>query len=179
MKWLPWLICIILLLAMYHEGCETGESTTRSDTIVTYDTVDRLVPTKPKPYKVIQHDTIPADVDTQAILAAYYTATEWRDSIVTDTLSIAITDTLSRNAIQGRSVKYTLRLPTKTITHTITKTKHVSGLYVMPYATPVGPKQGVGLGAIYANHDWLVQAGYGTSGLHIGAGVRVFKTKRR
>lgn len=161
-----------MALAMWHEGCETGNVEVRSDTTTLWDTIVKHVPTKPKPYAVIQVDTIPANVDTAAILASYYTATEWRDSIDNDTLSIAIIDTLIRNAIQGRSVAYTLRLPIKTITNTITTTKHVSGLYITPYASQ---DRTIGIGATYVAPRWLGSVGYGTNGVQVGVGVKIGK----
>lgn len=167
-RWLPYLIVLVLLLAMYHEGCDTAQTTTRSDTVVTYDTITQVVYTKPRLVHSYRTDTI-RQYDTAYIVRDYTTSKVYRDSLVTDTLRIAITDTISHNAIQGRSVAYTLRLPTKTITNTITKTKQSSGLYIGSYGT----QQSIGAQAVWVAPRWMGSVGYGTNGVQVGVGVRL------
>lgn len=168
MKWFPWLLSAMLILAMWHHGCDTAEVRVVSDTVVTYDTIKQTVHTKPRLVHSYRTDTL-VQYDTAYIVQDYTTSNVYQDSIVTDTLSIAITDTISRNAIQGRSVAYRLRLPTLTITNTITKTRNVSGLYIMPY----GSQSYVGIGAVYVAPKWLGSVGYGTNGVQVGIGVKV------
>jgi hypothetical protein len=139
---IPYVIILVLLLAMYHEGCKTGQTMTRSDTVVSYDTITRSVATRPRLVHTYRNDTI----------------------------VIRITDTISRNSIQGRSVAYTLRLPTRTITNTITERRAVTGLYLTPYASQ---DRTIGIGATYVAPRWLGSVGYGTNGVQVGIGVKI------
>jgi hypothetical protein len=170
MRWLPWLICIVMALAMWHEGCETGKTTTRSDTVTSFDTITQTVQTKPRLVHTYRTDTLRI-LDTAYIVQDYTTSKVYSDVVRNDTLAITITDTISRNAIQGRSVAYVLRLPTKTITNTITTTKHVSGLYIGSYGT----QQSIGAQAVYVAPRWLGSVGYGTNGVQVGVGVKIGK----
>ena len=101
----------------------------------------------------------------------YTTSKVYSDVVRNDTLAITITDTISRNAIQGRSVAYVLRLPTKTITNTITTTRAVSGLYIGLYGT----QQSIGAQAVWVAPRWLGSVGYGTNGVQLGVGVKIGK----
>jgi hypothetical protein len=170
MRWLPWLICIVMALAMWHEGCETGSVSVRSDTVVTFDTITQTIQTKPRLVHTFRTDTI-TQYDTAYIMQDYTTSKVYSDVVRNDTLAITITDTISRNAIQGRSVAYVLRLPTKTITNTITTTRAVSGLYIGLYGT----QQSIGAQAVWVAPRWLGSVGYGTSGVQVGVGVKIGK----
>ena len=170
MRWLPWVLCIVMALAMWHEGCETGNTTTRSDTVVTFDTITQTIQTKPRLVHTFRTDTI-TQYDTAYIMQDYTTSKVYSDVVRNDTLAITITDTISRNAIQGRSVAYVLRLPTKTITNTITTTRAVSGLYIGLYGT----QQSIGAQAVWVAPRWLGSVGYGTNGVQLGVGVKIGK----
>jgi len=167
-RWLPYLIVAVLLLAMYHEGCETAQTTTLSDTVVTFDTITQILQTKPRLVHSYRIDTL-TQYDTAYIVRDYTTSRVYRDSLVTDTLAVYIQDTISHNTIQGRSVAYMLRLPTKTITNTITKTKQSSGLYLGSYGT----RQSIGAQAVWVAPRWIGSVGYGTNGVQVGVGVRL------
>jgi hypothetical protein len=167
-RWLPYVIIAVMALAMYHEGCDTGNTTTRSDTVVTYDTITQVVATKPRLVHSYRTDTI-TQYDTAYIMQDYTTSKVYSDVVRNDTLAITITDTISRNAIQGRGVAYVLRLPTKTITNTITTTKRVSGLYIGSYGT----QQSIGIGATWVAPRWIGSVGYGTNGVQLGVGVKI------
>jgi hypothetical protein len=156
---------------MYHEGCKTGQTTTRSDTVISFDTITQVVQTKPKLVHTYRIDTLRV-VDTAYIVHDYTTSKVYTDVVRNDTIAISITDTILYNAIQGRSVAYTLRLPTKAITNTITTTKHVSGLYITPYASQ---DRTIGIGATYVAPRWLGSVGYGTNGMQVGVGVKIGK----
>lgn len=168
MRWLPYVIIAVMALAMWHEGCDTGKTTTRSDTVITFDTITKTVQTKPRLVHSYRTDTLML-IDTAYIVQDYTTSKVYRDSLVTDTLAVYIQDTILYNAIQGRSVAYTLRLPTKTITNTITQTKHVSGLYIGSY----GSAQSIGAQAVWVAPRWLGSVGYGTNGVQVGVGVKL------
>lgn len=164
-----------MALAMWHEGCETGKTTTRSDTVVTYDTIMQTLQNKPRLVHSYRTDTLRL-LDTAYIVQDYTTSKVYSDVVRNDTLAITITDTISRNAIQGRSVAYVLRLPTKIITNTITTTKYVSGLYIAPYASISNRStQSIGAQAVWVAPRWLGSVGYGTSGVQVGLGVKLGK----
>lgn len=169
MRLIPYVIILVLIAAMWHEGCQSPSVIIKTDTVITYDTIVQVLPGEPKLYKVLHIDTIPVGIDTDAILAKYYTTSEWHDTVRNDTISISITDTVGMNTILGRSVAYTLRLPIKTITNTITNTKHVSGLYIGSYAT----KQSIGAQATYVAPKWIGSIGYGNTGVHVGVGIKL------
>ena len=58
------------------------------------------------------YKAVPVDVDTAAILAAYYRETIYHDTIIEDRYVHAeITDTVSEGALLGRTVTYTVRAP--------------------------------------------------------------------
>jgi len=167
---IPYVIILVLLLAMYHEGCKTQSVLTRSDTVVTYDTITKTVRTKPRIIEQWRTDTI---LDTVQVVQDYSTAKVYQDSIVSDTLGVFVHDTIQYNSIQGRSISYRLRLPTQTITNTITERKHVSGVYIGAF----GSERSVGAQAVYVAPKWLGSVGYGTSGLHVGVAIRLGKIK--
>jgi hypothetical protein len=170
MRWLPWVLCAVMALAMWHEGCETGKTTTRSDTVVTYDTIMQTLQTKPRLVHSYRTDTLRL-LDTAYIVQDYTTSKVYNDVVRNDTIAISIIDTISSNAIQGRSVAYTLRLPTRTITNTITNTKHVSGLYIGLYGT----QQSIGAQAVWVAPRWIGSVGYGTNGVQLGVGMKIGK----
>lgn len=167
-RWLPWLLCIVMALAMWHEGCDTSKTTTRSDTVISFDTITQVVQTRPRLVHSYRTDTLRL-FDTAYIVQDYTTSKVYSDVVRNDTLAISITDTISKNAIQGRSVAYVLRLPTKTITNTITTTKHVSGLYIGSFGT----QQSIGVSATWVAPRWIGSVGYGTNGLQVGVGMKI------
>ena len=59
---------------------------------------------------------IPANIDSAAIATAYFASVHYNDSIITDTVSIWLRETVSRNAIQSRELTYKLNIPIQTIT---------------------------------------------------------------
>jgi hypothetical protein len=83
--------------------------------------------------KQIIHDTLPAEyiADTNypklkaqydALVIAYLVKNLYTDTVKIDTLGyVAVTDTVHKNEIHGRSYKYNYKIPTITVTNTITK----------------------------------------------------------
>lgn len=169
-KAIPYVIIMLLSLALLAQHCaDVPNSTTTSDTVVTYDTIKRVVRTKPRLIYTYRTDTV-LRTDTAYILQDYTTSKVYEDSVINDTLSIYVKDTISRNSIQGRSVGYVLRLPTRTITNTTTVTKRPSGLYLGAYGSSPAT---AGLSATFVTPRYLGTVGYGTTGLHVGVGVRL------
>lgn len=169
MKAIPYVIIALLIATLFTRSCEAPNSTTTSDTVLTYDTIKQTTRTKPKLIHTYRTDTF-TRYDTAYILQDYTTSKIYEDSIVTDTLAIRITDTINMNSILGRSVAYTLRLPIRTITNTTTVTKRPSGLYLGAYGSSPAT---AGLSATFVTPRYLGTVGYGTTGLHVGVGVRL------
>lgn len=133
------LVIIIVGLVIFMgtgngRGCRGGAK--KSDTVVKHDTTWSVHDTTI--YKTLKgkvlHDTIKtppqyiADTNYPKLLAQYndllgkYLAlVEFRDTIRLDTLGyVAILDTVNQNAIKGRSVRSNYKIPTVTVTKTIT-----------------------------------------------------------
>jgi len=68
--------------------------------------------------------------DTLQILEDYFTYRIYKDSIIGDTISIYITDTLTENKLTSREVNYDYILPTVTKYITNTKLIYKKGLYL-------------------------------------------------
>jgi hypothetical protein len=100
----------------------TVGSSTITDTIISYDTIitEKIsyIPRWKTKY-ITKTDTIPANIDTVAILKDYYAKYFYVDTIYIDTLGYAvINDTISRNSIISRGIKSNFLIPNKTVTNT-------------------------------------------------------------
>jgi hypothetical protein len=91
-----------------------GQSTTviRDTTYLPPITVN--VPPSSTPHIIIH--PVPSSVDTSEILRAYFAQVNYNDSIHTDSVSIWISESVSRNMIQSRDVRWKLNIPVQTIT---------------------------------------------------------------
>ena len=127
-------VALLFVLAVQHGGC--GNPNLKADTVILHDTAwtihDSLIVKKLK-IKEIIHDTLPAEyiADTnypilklqyEALVSAFLDKNIYTDTLKLDTLGyIAVADTVHKNEIQGRSYKYNYKIPTITVTNTITK----------------------------------------------------------
>lgn len=103
---------------------------------------------------------VPSDVDTAAILRAFFAVSTYSQSIEDSLIKANITDTVSQNRIIGRQFTYKLTKPIRTIeSSTLTITESANGVYLGAYVT--GGKSTLGFGP---------QLGYGYNRLHLGAG---------
>lgn len=59
---------------------------------------------------------LPNNIDSAKIARAYFNTVNYNDSIITDTVSIWLRETVSRNAIQSRELTYRLNIPIQTVT---------------------------------------------------------------
>ena len=125
---------LLFVLAVQRDGCNAPNL--KADTVTLRDTAwqvrDSLIVKKLK-IKQIIHDTLPAEyiADTNypklkaqydALVIAYLAKTLYTDTLKIDTLGyVAVTDTVHKNEIHGRSYKYNYKIPTITVTNTITK----------------------------------------------------------
>lgn len=128
------ILVLVLYVAFSKNGCTPRHQ--KSDTVTVHDTTWSVHDTTI--YKTLKgkvlHDTIAtppeyiADTNYPKLLAQYrdllskYMAlVEFKDTIRLDTLGyVAITDTINQNNMKGRSVRSNYKIPTITITNTIT-----------------------------------------------------------
>jgi len=128
------IVVLVFYVAFSKNGCSPRHQ--KSDTLTVHDTTWSVHDTTI--YKTLKgkvlHDTIAtppeyiADTNYPKLLAQYndllkkYMAlVEFKDTIRLDTLGyVAITDTVNQNSIKGRSVRSNYKIPTITITNTIT-----------------------------------------------------------
>ena len=168
-KWvLVGLLTLTAILLIQTKGCKTQEISIQRDTIVTFDTIYFAKATKPKIIYSEIIDTFKI-IDTIEVVKDYQTLKIYADSLKNDTISISIRDTIFKNAILGRNIAYTLRLPTRTITNTITREKSNSGLYL---SASVGREYFGGTTFVKGKYFGSLQ--YGNGGLLIGGGVKIF-----
>lgn len=119
-----WIVIIILVLIIWFRGCETSvEPEIKTKIEIVYDTIPKEIPVYiPKWHTRIEHyDTIP--IDTAKILDDYYATYYYQDSIINDTLSLYISDSIEQNKIKSRQINYSLILPTKIVTNEVTLNK--------------------------------------------------------
>ena len=128
------IVALLFTVTAQHKGC--SPTYIKDDTIVIHDTTwqvhDSLIVKKLKIKEVI-HDTLPPEyiADTNypklkaqydALVVAYLVKNIYADTVKLDTLGyVAVADTVHKNELLGRSYKYNYKIPTVTVTTTITK----------------------------------------------------------
>ncbi len=118
------LIIVLVALLFLQRSCSSPnpiDPVTITEIVTKWDTV-KVEKTKyvPKCRDRIIHDTIPANVDTTAILKDYYTKYFYTDTIELDTIgSIIVKDTVTKNLILSRNVQSNIFVPTTTVNKTI------------------------------------------------------------
>jgi len=168
---------LLFVVAVQHGGC--GNPNLKADTVTLHDTAwtihDSLIVKKLKIKETI-HDTLPAEyiADTnypilklqyEALVSAFLDKNIYADTLKIDTLGyVAVTDTVYKNELQNRSYKYNYKIPTITVTNTITKQAPPKGaLFIGGGVT--GNKNGLDVlqgGFLYkSKHDKVL-------GLHVG-----------
>ena len=129
------IVILLMVLSLGKSGC--NPTYIKDDTVIIRDTTwqvhDSLIIKKLKVKEVI-HDTLPPEyiADTNypklkaqydALVISYLAKNIYADTLKLDTLGyIAVADTLYKNELQNRSYKYNYKIPTVTVTNTITKT---------------------------------------------------------
>ena len=120
------LICIVIGFILYPviRPCKENEII-HTDTLyverVTRDTVYQDIPV-PVTITEVRYDTtfIPADVDTAAILADYYSVREYSDTLLDNSdIYVHLSEKVSRNALFDRVLVYESRCRDQIITNTI------------------------------------------------------------
>jgi hypothetical protein len=118
--WLGFLICFCIII--FFKKCDKPIMVTEKLITVLYDTIPKPVPSiKYLPGKPIPQ-LIPAKVDTQKIIAQFFSKQPYTRSFKNDTIDISIDDTLFNNQFFSKgNLKYKWLIPFKT-TETITTT---------------------------------------------------------
>ena len=134
-KILVFVVMVLLFtVTLQHKGCDAPQ--TKADTVTLHDTIwsvhDSLIVKKLKVKEII-HDTLPPEyiADTNypklkaqydALVIAHLAKKVYADTVKLDTLGyVAVADTVHKNELQNRSYKYNYKIPTITVTTTITK----------------------------------------------------------
>ena len=138
------IVVLLFTVALQHKGCNAPNM--KADTVTVHDTTwkvhDSLIVKKLKVKETI-HDTLPPEyiADTNypklkaqydALVIAYLAKNIYADTVKLDTLGyVAVADTVHKNELLGRSYKYNYKIPTVTITNTITKQAPPKGALFM------------------------------------------------
>ena len=171
------IMALVFAMAFQNKGCNAPQI--KADTVTLHDTTwqthDSLI-IKKLVIKNTIHDTLPPEyiADTNypklkaqydALVVAYLAKNIYADTVKLDTLGyVAVADTLHKNELLGRSYKYNYKIPTVTVTTTITKQAPPKGaLFVGGGVT--GNQNGLNLlqgGLLYKSKQDKI------FGLHIG-----------
>ena len=151
------IVILLFTVTIQHEGCNA--SNIKADTVTLHDTTwqvhDSLIIKKLK-IKEIIHDTLPPEhiADTnypklkaqyEALVSAFLVKNIYADTVKLDTLGyVAVADTVYKNEIYNRSYRYSYKIPTVTVTNTITKYAPAKGALFMGGGI-AGNKNGVEL----------------------------------
>ena len=171
------IVVLLFTVALQHKGCNAPNM--KADTVTVHDTTwkvhDSLIVKKLKVKETI-HDTLPPEyiADTNypklkaqydALVIAYLAKNIYADTVKLDTLGyVAVADTVHKNELLGRSYKYNYKIPTVTVTTTITKQAPPKGALFMGGGV-TGNKNGLELlhgGFLYKSKQDKI------FGLHIG-----------
>ena len=137
-------IVLMFTVTLQHKGCNAPQI--KADTVTLHDTTwqthDSLI-IKKLVIKNTIHDTLPPEyiADTNypklkaqydALVVSYLAKNIYADTVKLDTLGyVAVADTVHKNELLGRSYKYNYKIPTVTVTNTITKQAPAKGALFM------------------------------------------------
>ena len=155
------LIAIIIGVGIYIDIRRSG--VLFGDTIVTTrDTVIVNLPEQTfnfapgKPVTIINE--VPANVDTSAILKAYFSELTYNDSLVNDTVAFSIKESVTQNSIRSRELKWRLKMPIQTIVEIHNEKKGqlcAGGMVTFRGQSTIAPTLG------YKNkNDWFMFGSY-------------------
>lgn len=179
------LVAIVVVLLIYtsvsSKGCHSGAR--KSDTVITHDTTwsvhDSLIYSKPLPGKVVYMpptveylaDTNYAKLKIQydSLLKEFFALKTYYDTVRLDTLGyVSVIDSVQKNGILGRSFHTNYKIPTVTVTKTIThydppkaQLFYGGGLDLNATLAPVGAHGGL---ILKTKKDQLL-------GLQVGTGI--------
>lgn len=107
-----WLVALGLAIILLTELRGCGSRIKLEDIPPSKETI-RYVPQKPQikdslipyPVEVIRIDTVPANVDTLAILSEYFAKKRYKDTILFENAKVSIEELISENKIQWRNIQ--------------------------------------------------------------------------
>ena len=159
------------------------------DTIRIYDTIIHRIPDT-IPYYIVKKDTviinhnIPAEVDTNAILADFYNfhyySRDWYDINQSDTLiHIRLEDVISQNMPLDNNFSYRYYVPQTIINNSVTNVSYSSYLYGF-VNLPIPDTKFASLGLSYASGRGLIGIGYMpfNKGVTVTGGFKIARFKR-
>lgn len=173
------MVIILLLRECGHQNalCPEQKAIIVKETEYVYDSVPKEIPV-PKPYPIPGKDVlipVPANVDTQAILQAYFTKKYYSQVISDDSLIATINDTVFNNQILSRAFTYKWLRPT-TINHTEIKNflpeqrmKLYGGFFLSGTKekfSDIGPEL-----LLTTRKGFSYKVNYGVASKQIGAGI--------
>ena len=116
------LVAIVILFLASDPTHIDGSIDVHIDTVYKDTVIKKWYKGDKIPYKVIDSLPYPVPVhDTQFILQDYNAIRNYRDTILFDSNSIVINDTISQNKIIGRSLEMNLHEKKIIVTNTVTK----------------------------------------------------------
>ena len=127
------ILVLVLYVAFSKNGCTPKHQ--KSDTTIVHDTTwsvhDSLIYAKPKPAKIVYLDA-PVEyladtnyarlkVQYDSLLREYFALKTYADTVRLDTLGyVSVIDSVQKNGLIGRSYHTNYKIPTVTVTKTIT-----------------------------------------------------------
>lgn len=116
------LIAIAAFVGIYIDLRRTGVLF-GSDTVISQDTIIVNLPAQTfqlppgQPINIV-NNTVPTDIDTGAILKAFFREVTYLDSLDNDTVKIVLKEVISENAVRSRELTWRLKMPLTTVVHT-------------------------------------------------------------
>lgn len=116
------LIVALIIIILFLRNCSGDTNPTPDPTIITkieykWDTLHTETPIYiPKWKDRVKYKIDTIYIDTNKVVEDYFASYYYEDSISNDSITITIKDTISRNKIKNRALKYSILYPTKTIT---------------------------------------------------------------
>lgn len=154
----------------------TDKVITITDTLLTRDTITKYKKGNDIQSYIILTDTDTLQVhDTIRIIAEYNQVKQYIDTIKQDSNVFVITDTISHNAIQGRSFKSDIVTKTIVINNTIIpKPKNELYLGLIGDMRRIDNTIGVGVGAMYKKQKEAYIINFSTNQISLGLYKKLF-----
>lgn len=112
------ILAIVAIVAIYIDLRQSG-ALTFNQTHVSSDTV--IVNLPPQTINLppgqpinITNNTVPADIDTGAILKAFFRELTYLDSLENDTVKIVLKEVIAQNSVISREISWRMKLPLST-----------------------------------------------------------------
>lgn len=114
------ILAIVLIAFIYFDlsrkGVFTGKDNNTTVIIKDSTILPPITVNVPPGKPTIIYQPVPADVDTSEVIRAFFAQLNYSDSVITDTVSIYIRESVTRNMLSAREVKWKLNIPIQTVT---------------------------------------------------------------